>query len=163
MFIAKTHKARVKPVKEIPADAIRMLKSCFFAYLGTSEPGCLPHLTAMFYIWDDESESIFLITSKGSKKISNIRKNTKVCVTIDERNAVSPASNRGVMIQGRAMMVEMELAHDDITLKYLEKYANFLGSGYPMGNRIAIRIEPRVLFHWQGTKFMRWKQSKHKE
>ncbi|MFW9799969.1 MAG: pyridoxamine 5'-phosphate oxidase family protein [Candidatus Thorarchaeota archaeon] len=157
MFLAKIHKAPISRTREIPEEALRILKSCFFSYLGTSETGCSPHLTAMFYLWHDESKSIYMITTKGSHKISNIRKNTKVCVTVDERNAVSPGDNRGVMIQGRAMMVEMELLDELITLDYLEKYINFLGAGYPLGNRIAIKVTPRVISYWWGTKFYRWK------
>ncbi len=157
MFVAKTHKAPIVRTKEIPEEALRILKSSFFSYLGTSEPGCLPHLTAMFYVWDDTSKSVYLISTKGSRKISNIRRNTKVSLTVDERNAISPAANRGVMIQGRAMMIEMELVDESITLDFLEKYIKFLGAGYPLGNRIAIRITPKVISYWRGTRFYRWK------
>ena len=157
MFIAKTHKAPIRLTKEIPEEALRILKSGFFSYLGTSEVGCLPHLTAMFYLWHDPSRQIYMITTRGSHKISNIRKNTKVCVTVDERNAVLPAANRGVMIKGRAMMVEMELVDEEITIDFLSKYLEFLGSGYPLGNRIAIRVTPRILSYWRGTDFYQWR------
>ncbi|MFX1260991.1 MAG: pyridoxamine 5'-phosphate oxidase family protein [Promethearchaeota archaeon] len=157
MFLAKTHGAPIRIAKEIPEEALRILKSGFFSYLGTSEAGCLPHLTAMFYIWHDPTKQIYMITTRGSHKIANIRKNTKVCVTVDERNAVLPAANRGVMIKGRAMMVEMELVDEEITINFLSKYLDFLGAGYPLGNRIAIRITPRILSYWRGTDFYRWK------
>ena len=157
MFLSKTHGAPIKIAKEIPEEALRILKSGFFSYLGTSEAGCLPHLTAMFYIWHNPTKQVYMITTRGSHKIANIRKNTKVCVTVDERNAVLPAANRGVMIKGRAMMVEMELVDEEITINFLSKYLDFLGAGYPLGNRIAIRITPRILSHWRGTDFYRWK------
>lgn len=157
MFLAKTHSAPVKIAKEIPEEALRILKSGFFSYLGTSELGCMPHLTAMFYVWHDQTKQVYMVTTRESHKISNIRKNTKVCVTVDERNSVLPAANRGVMIKGRAMMVEMELVDEAITIDFLSKYINFLGSGYPLGNRIAIRITPRILSYWRGTDFYRWK------
>jgi general stress protein 26 len=157
MFLAKTHKAPIKIAKEIPEEALRILKSGFFSYLGTSEAGCFPHLTAMFYVWHDPSKQIYMVTTRGSHKISNIRKNTKVCVTVDERNAVLPSANRGVMIKGRAMMVEMELVDDTITVDFLAKYIDFLGAGYPIGNRIAIRVTPRTLSYWRGTDFYLWK------
>ena len=157
MFLAKTHSARVKIAKEIPEEALRILKSGFFSYLGTSETGCTPHLTAMFYVWHDLTKQVYMVTTRGSHKISNIRKNTKVCVTVDERNSVLPAANRGVMIKGRAMMVEMELVDEAITIDFLSKYMNFLGAGYPLGNRIAISVTPRILSYWRGTDFYRWK------
>lgn len=157
MFLAKTHKAPIQKAKEIPEEALRILKSGFFSYLGTSEAGCIPHLTAMFYIWQDSTKQLYMVATKGSRKISNIRKNTKVCVTVDERNAVFPAANRGVMIKGRAMMVEMELVEEAITIDFLAKYVDFLGKGYPLGNRIAIRVTPKTLSYWRGTNFHLWK------
>ncbi len=157
MFLSKTHTAPVKKTQKIPEEALRILKSGFFSYLGTSEVGCIPHLTAMFYLWHDPSKCLYMITTKGSQKIANIRRNTKVCVTVDERNAVDPAANRGVMIRGRAMMVEMELVDDAITVDFLAKYIHFLGAGYPMGSRIGIRVTPRILSYWRGTNFYQWR------
>jgi general stress protein 26 len=144
-------------MKEIPIDALEILRHGFFAYLGTAEPGCIPHVTAMFYIWDDETKTIYLITSKESKKVLNIKRNTRVSVTIDLRDPKSPAQNAGVMVRGKGHLVETELVDDVLTVKYLEKYADFLGTGYPLGSRIAIRVTPRIISYWRGTVFYRWK------
>ncbi len=157
MFLGKIHKAPIRVIAEIPDGALDILRSGFFSYLGTSEADCMPHLTAMFYVWQEQSKQIFMVTTKGSHKISNIRKNTKVCVTVDERDAVLPAANSGVMIRGRAMMVEMELLDEAITLDFLGKYMSFLGAGYPLGNRIAIKVTPKILSYWRGMDFYRWR------
>jgi nitroimidazol reductase NimA-like FMN-containing flavoprotein (pyridoxamine 5'-phosphate oxidase superfamily) len=141
----------------IPDDALDILRNGFFAYLGTADLNCEPHVTAMFYIWDDETRTIHLITSKESKKVLNIRRNTNVSVTIDQRDLKSPARNAGVMVKGKALLVEMELVDDELTVKYLEKYIEFLGTGYPLGLRIAIRVIPNTIFYWKGTNFYRWK------
>lgn len=145
----------------IPEAALSILRNGFFAYLGTTEPGCDPHLTAMFFIWDDKSESIYLVSTRKSRKVRNIRRNTRVCVTVDERDSKSPAGNRGVMIQGRAHLIEMEIADDKVMVNFLDKYMHFLGPGYPMGSRIAIQIKPRKLSYWMGANFYKWKRKPH--
>ncbi|UCE11781.1 MAG: pyridoxamine 5'-phosphate oxidase family protein [Candidatus Thorarchaeota archaeon] len=157
MFQAKPARTQLRKTRSIPLEALHVLKDGFFAYLATAKMDCNPHLTAMFYIWDEDSRSIYMIASKRSRKLYNIRNNTKVCVTIDERDPFSPGRNCGVMIRGNAHLVEMEIAPQDIMLNFLEKYMDFLGVGYPLGTRIAIRVDPKYLSYWKGTNFYRWK------
>ncbi|MFW9786565.1 MAG: pyridoxamine 5'-phosphate oxidase family protein [Candidatus Thorarchaeota archaeon] len=160
MFLSKPQKAFTKSTKKIPRPALDILRDGFFAYLGTAEPECDPHLTAMFFIWDDDSESIYLVSTRQSRKVRNIRRNTRVCVTVDERDARSPARNRGVMIQGRAQLIEMEIADNQVMVEFLAKYIHFLGPGYPMGSRIAIQIKPRKISYWMGANFYKWTASR---
>ncbi len=157
MFLTKPHKGVTRKMTEIPEEALTILRKGFFAYLGTAEPNCDPHLTAMFFMWDDVSKSIYMISTRKSRKVVNIRRNTKVCVTVDERDPKSPAGNCGVMIQGRAHLVEMEVADDIVMVNFLDKYLHFLGPGYPMGSRIAIQVKPRKISYWIGANFYQWK------
>jgi general stress protein 26 len=114
----------------------------------------------MFYLWDETHQTIFLVAAKSSHKIMNIRKNNRVSVTVDIRDPVNPSENSGVLIRGRAMMIEMELVEETMTLNFLEKYIEFLGKGYPLGSRIAIRVTPDTLSYWRGTRFFRWTKEK---
>jgi hypothetical protein len=79
-------------------------------------------------------------------------------VTIDVRDPASPAGNSGVMIQGVAFLVEMEVAYPELILRYMEKYVEFLGTGYPLSSRIVIRVTPRSISYWKGTEFYKWKK-----
>jgi len=133
MTLTLPQKSHTKRLVEIPKAALKILREGFFAYLGTAEPRCEPHVTAMFYLWDESSKTIYLVTSKESKKVLNIRQNRNVSVTIDKRDPVSPAGNSGVMI------------------------IDFLGTGYPLGSRIAIRVTPKTLSYWKGTRFYKWR------
>ena len=157
MFLSKPQRAFTTKTKKIPEAALSILQNGFFAYLGTTEPGCDPHLTAMFYIWDENSESIYLVSTRKSRKVVNIRRNTRVCVTIDQRDPKSPAGNCGVMVQGRARLIEMEVANNQAMVNFLDKYMHFLGPGYPMGSRIAIQVVPRKISYWMGANFYQWK------
>ena len=156
MTLTLPQKSYTRKSQTIPEAALSILRDGFFAYLGTAEPGCEPHVTAMFYMWDEDTKFIYLVTSKESKKVLNIRRNRNVCVTIDKRDPNSPAGNSGVMIRGKAFLIEMEVADDEIMLQYMEKYIGFLGTGYPLGSRIAIRVFPKTISYWKGTKFFKW-------
>jgi len=160
MFLTEPHKAYTKKTTEIPEAALKILRNGFFAYLGTTEPGCDPHLTAMFFIWDDNSKSVYMVSTRKSRKVVNIRRNTRVCVTVDERDSKSPARNCGVMIQGRAQLIEMEIADSKVMVDFLAKYMQFLGPGYPMGSRIAIQVTPRKISYWMGANFYQWKRQR---
>ncbi|MHA2285287.1 MAG: pyridoxamine 5'-phosphate oxidase family protein [Candidatus Thorarchaeota archaeon] len=157
MFLVKPQKGLTKHVKEIPLEALKILENCYFAYLGTTRIGCDPHITAMFYIWDDKTKSIYLVSTQKSAKVRNIRRNPKVTITVDERDPNSPAQNSGVMIRGKAQLIPMEDADDVLMSQYLIKYYNFLSEGYPLGSRIAIRVKVRNLSYWRGTNFAKWK------
>jgi nitroimidazol reductase NimA-like FMN-containing flavoprotein (pyridoxamine 5'-phosphate oxidase superfamily) len=157
MFQTKSVKAHTKKTTEIPEEALSILRKGFFSYLGTAEPGCDPHLTAMFFIWDDDSKSIYMVSTRKSRKVVNIRRNTRVCVTVDKRDSKSPAGNCGVMIQGRAQLIEMEIADNEVMVEFLSKYMQFLGPGFPMGSRIAIQVKPRKISYWKGANFYQWK------
>jgi nitroimidazol reductase NimA-like FMN-containing flavoprotein (pyridoxamine 5'-phosphate oxidase superfamily) len=156
MILTLPQKSHTKKSSTIPDEALKILREGFFAYLGTAEPRCEPHVTAMFYIWDESINTIYLVTSKESKKVLNIRRNRNVSVTIDQRDPISPAGNSGVMIRGQAFLIEMELADYEIMLRYMEKYIDFLGTGYPLGSRIAIRVTPKSISYWKGIMFYKW-------
>lgn len=158
MSLTLPQKDHTRMTQSIPEAALKILREGFFAYLGTSESDCDPHVTAMFYIWDEREKFLYLVTSKESKKVANIRQNRKVSVTIDVRDPTSPAGNSGVMVRGVAFLVEMEVAYEQLMLEYMEKYMEFLGTGYPIGSRIAIRVTPRSISYWKGTEFYKWKK-----
>jgi len=140
----------------IPTDALKILEDGFFAYLSTAQPGCMPHITTMFYLWDPETKKVYLITSESTKKLRNIKFNRNVAVTIDERDPASPAGNKGVLLRGAADIVSVEEIGDLLLNKYLTKYLDFLGYGFPMGSRVVIRVTPRIIHYWKGIHFYKW-------
>lgn len=43
-------------------------------------------------------------------------------------------------------------------IRHMEKYVEFLGTGYPLGSRIVIRVTPRSISYWKGTEFYKLKK-----
>ncbi len=144
------------PQIEIPRYVHEILNNGFFAYLSTAEPGCLPHITTMFYYWDEETGKLYLITNEKTKKLKNILHNPNVAVTVDERDPHSPAGNKGVLVRGVAKVIGIPEMGDIILNKYMSKYLDFLGYGFPMGSRVALEVTPHIIHYWKGIKFYKW-------
>ncbi len=141
--------------------ARKILREGFFAYFTTGNPRSFPHITTMFYIWDEESCTFYVITSESTKKVKNIQQNPNVALTIDERDPLSPAGNCGVLVRGKARVIPIEEMGDILMNKYWAKYLNVLGQGFPMGSRLAIEITPRVIHYWSGIHFFKWVDHRH--
>lgn len=147
----------------IPPRAMAIIENGFFAYLSTAEPECSPHITTMFYLWDVETCRTYLITSEDTKKLRNIKRNPNVALTIDERDPESPKGNRGVLIRGKARILSVREMGDVLMNRYLQKYLDFLGRGFPMGSRVVIEVIPRVLHFWRGVNFHKWINPNYKK
>ena len=90
--------------KKLPPQMIDILKESHFAYLCTIDENNQPHITPMFFIFDEETKDIFVVTSLKSKKMKNIQVNPQVSLTVDVRDPDNPFNNRGVMVQGKAVI-----------------------------------------------------------
>jgi len=154
---------KLKVQRPVPRAAMNLLENQFFSYLSTVEAGSNPHITTMFYVWDEARFRIYMITGENSRKARNIKVNNRVAVTVDERDPESPAGNCGVLIRGRANLVDVEEIGDVIMNKYWSKYLEFLGAGIPMGSRIFIEVIPRVLHFWEGIHFFKWLNPHYKK
>ena len=93
---------------KLPPEMIDVLTTSHFAYLCTTDQKNQPHITPMFYVFDEKTNDIFLTASSNSKKMNNIRFNPKISLTIDIRDEVNPFNNHGVMVQGKAFIEKAE-------------------------------------------------------
>ena len=94
---------------KLPTEMIEVLTKSHFAYLCTTDQKNQPHITPMFYVFDEKTSEIFITASSNSKKMHNIRSNPKIALTIDIRDPLNPFNNHGVMVQGIAIVEEAEL------------------------------------------------------
>jgi general stress protein 26 len=90
-------------------EMIDVLKNSHFSYLCTTDQKNQPHITPMFYVFDENTNDIFITASSNSKKMNNIKANPKIALTIDIRDEMNPFNNHGVMVQGKAIIEKTEL------------------------------------------------------
>ena len=128
----------------------------------------------MFFVFDEKTCNFYVMTSSESKKMKNIHNNPKISLTIDVRDATNPFNNRGVMLQGRAIVhfaIDSLSALDDETL--IQVYSNFerkypvlqkvqspVGEEYKKFSESLIRITPNRMVYWRGPKFITVKFNK---
>lgn len=92
----------------LPPEIIDVLTTSHFSYLCTTDQKNQPHITPMFYVFDEKTNDIFITASSNSKKMKNIKFNPKIALTIDHRDEVNPFNNHGVMVQGKAIVEKTE-------------------------------------------------------
>jgi general stress protein 26 len=93
---------------KLPPEMIEVLTTSHFSYLCTTDQKNQPHITPMFYVFDEKTNDIFILASSNSKKMHNIKFNPKIALTIDVRDPINPFNNHGVMVQGTAIVEKTE-------------------------------------------------------
>jgi len=155
--------------QKLPLEMTNVLTTSHFVYLCTTDLTNQPHITPMFFVFDEKTNNFYVMTFSESKKMKNIHNNPKISLTIDIRDAVNPFNNRGVMIQGKATVhfaLDSLSALNDKTLmlvyanfkkKYpvLQKEQSTAGDEYKKFSESLLRITPDRMIYWRGPKFIR--------
>jgi len=109
-----------------------------------------PYITPVWYLYKDGK--LFLMADKNSKKIKNIKRNSKMSFCID-RDSVPYRGVRGI---SKAMIVsdpnKAVKVRTEIIIKYLGNLKNPWAQRYleegRKGNSVVVEIEPEVLVTW---------------
>lgn len=147
----------------IPDEMLNILYGNYFGYVCTSDRKDQPHLTPVFFVYDEHSQKIFFITNDKSKKVKNITENPNVSITVDIRDSINPFNNEGVMAMGKAEIKEHEpiyfLSEETLQL-YSAIYMEFKGKyqavieNKPLGeNDVIVQINIEKMVYWRGPHF----------
>ncbi len=153
--------------QKLPPEMTEVLTTSHFAYLCTTDQDNQPHITPMFFIFDEKTNDLYVTASPESRKMKNIHANPKISLTIDIRDASNPFNNRGVMVQGKAIVhyaIDSLSALDDENL--VQVYATFKRkypvlqkaqppaiSEYKKFSETLLRIAPKRMVYWRGPNF----------
>lgn len=119
-----------------------------------------PHVTPIFFVLTSCPTYVHFITSSNSKKLTNIRSESKVALTIDVRDTVNPQNNIGAMIKGTAEIIgPLTLARENLYVAFRKKYPVFdtwldksISKAEP-GSMLWVRIKPSKMTWWSSWKF----------
>ncbi len=156
----------VSKVPWLPPDIYNLVMESSFAYIGNALHGTT-HVTPVVYIFD--GQRIFFNTSKESKKLKILRKNSKVAFLIDTRDMSNIYENKAVLFTGEAKIYGLSdiplrffqmLGARSLFLKkypeYTKKYATSeLPKAWqltPIIARILVEIKPVRIIYWRGAK-----------
>jgi len=146
----------------------KILTESHFAYLCTTDRNNQSHITPMFFIFDEKTKDILVFTHSKSKKMSNIRVNPKVCLTVDVRNPQNPFENMGVMVQGEAMIEGPVDSFSVIADEKLMRIYKEFRKKYPVLNEeqapidlkyqefaeALVRVRANRMVYWKGPHFV---------
>lgn len=151
---------------EFPLPIVQVLKTCHFAYLCTTNLIGKPHITPVFFFFDENTNEIFIFMYSGSKKIRNIQLNPKVCITVDVRDYRNPFENQGVMVQGEALIEKIINPPSNNQTKKLLTINKEFSKKYPLINKapnyvkyrefadVIVKISAHKIVYWKGPHFI---------
>jgi len=164
--------------QKLPPEMNEVLKTGRFAYLCTTDQDNQPHITPMFFVFDETNNNFYVMTSSDSKKMKNLQVNNKVSLAVDIRDATNPFNNRGIMVQGKATFdkciksisevgdEELMTTCEDFQRKYLVllREAKFpINAEYEKFSETLVRIIPDKMTYWKGPNFITVNFNKQKK
>ena len=150
-------------IMKIPDEMLNILYGNYFGYVCTSDRNDIPHITPVFFVYDEPSQKIFFITNDMSKKVKNILENPKVSITVDIRDTKNPFNNEGVMAQGNAEIIEkgpiyflpeetLQL-YRDIYMEFKGKYQAVIENKIMGENDVIVQIKVEKMVYRKGPHF----------
>jgi len=126
-----------------------LLEGRRIASLGTIGEGGSPHLTAVWYLYEDRC--FFVATSSRTRKARNLAANPNATLMVESRK---PGCERGVTTTGPVEVISGEAAkkiNERIHRRYLSEVAIAdprVGGAFSQFDDIALKLRPRVWTWW---------------
>ncbi len=148
----------------IPERMHCLLTQSLIGYLCTADSKNQPHITPIFVIYNPETQKIYFQTSRTSKKVKDIRANSNVSLTLDNRDPINPFKNEGVQVMGKAEIMEMGLTKaifeeghfpEDVKITldiFRSRFAKVL-SKEKSAEKVVVKINISRMVYWRGPKF----------
>lgn len=112
------------------------LRSCPVGYLATVHAG-QPFINSNLFVYDEGAHVIYTHTARTGRTRSNVEDDSRVCFSASEMGRMLPADTAlefsveyaGVVVFGRASLVEGRKEKERALQKLLDKYAPHLAAG----------------------------------
>jgi nitroimidazol reductase NimA-like FMN-containing flavoprotein (pyridoxamine 5'-phosphate oxidase superfamily) len=144
--MAKTSaRRRERPVKlaKKHAEMIRWERVCRVATAGASG---MPHLVPVCHVL--AGDKLYFGSGDDAQKVLNLKANPQIAVTIDVYTDVWPQL-RGVMVQGRARLIERGPAFQRIRKALYEKYEQYpREAALSPSDSVIVEVTPTHVFSW---------------
>ncbi len=123
---------------DLSRDFKRLLKEEKIGYLCTSDLSGTPHITPMFFLYSFETQELFFITDRKTRKVSNLLEMNNLAFTVDIRDIRNPFNNRGVLLRGEVVKLtdlSLELSEKSrrALRQFSDKYRGVIGVEAPDG------------------------------
>ena len=112
------------------------------ARFATVGPDGIPHVVPVCYV--HSSDAFWVATDYGTRKYRNLQRNDKVALLVDVGNA----SNRGILVQGRAKTFDRGSEFREIYDVFHRKFDWVRETPWNEGEAPFVRIEPIRKVSW---------------
>ncbi len=125
--------------------------------LATASKKAEPHVSTLWYVYLDGC--IYFSADEKTKKIRNIKANSKVSLVIDSGHELFKV--KGMMINGLASLTEGKELVQKLRTLFAEKYFDSEGNpefeklDFYMKKQAFVRIKPTKIISWDYTKWGR--------
>ena len=124
-------------------DEEELLRTQDLARIATLSADGYPHMAAMWFAFD--GKYVYIATDSTSKKISNIKRDNKVAVLVDNQDWHKP---EGIMIQGTSKVLKKgDTGFEKGRTLIIERFPN--EKAYDSGKQRIIRVTPKKTAHWK--------------
>ncbi len=166
LFFSAASLVVMSSIPGLPGEVLWLLKEGKVGYVGTSDKNMQPHLTPVIFVYS--GNSLFFVTSKISKKLKNIKENSRVSFLMDLRDENNLYNNRAILFTGKAKVYNPFTAFLDLynLLKarrvFFEKYPEYMhaykkeGQNLPLAwrttifiSRIPVKVEAEKIVYWR--------------
>ena len=126
--------------------ATAMLRLARVSRIATAGPGGTPHLVPVCHVL--QGGKLYLASGKRGRKVRNVLANPRLTLTVDDY-AEDWAALRGVMVQGRARVVERGPRFRRIRRLLYRKYWQYAtDAALSESDSVIIEMTPTHIFTW---------------
>lgn len=136
-------KARPPKLSKKAADMVRWERVCRVATAGGSG---LPHVVPVCHVW--VRDKLYFGSGDDARKVLNLRENPQLAATVDVYSDAW-GQLRGVMLQGRARLIERGAAFQQIRRRLYEKYPQYpREAAISPSDSVIVELTPTHVFSW---------------
>ncbi|HLQ06635.1 MAG TPA: pyridoxamine 5'-phosphate oxidase family protein [Nitrososphaerales archaeon] len=121
--------------------ALNFLKTHELCRLATASKDARPHVVPVIYALD--GENIVIAIDYKTKKLKNLRENTKVALLVDEYRP-----NRGLMVEGDCEILERGKEYLRLLQILFDKFAYYRNNPWGEGESPILKIMPTKAVMW---------------
>lgn len=141
----RRRRGRARPVK-ISRAAAELLRWARVSRIATAGPGGVSHLVPVCHVL--QAGKLYVGSGKRGRKIQNVRANPRLTLTVDHYTE-DWDTLRGVMVQGRARVIELGPRFRRIRRLFYKKYPQYpIKAALGDSDSVMIELTPAHVFTW---------------
>lgn len=125
----------------LTSEQFGFLRSHELCRLATASKDARPHVVPVIYAMD--GEDVIVAVDYGTKKLRNVKQNSRVALVVDEYHP-----NRAVMVEGECEILERGKEYLRLLGALFDKFETYRKNPWGEGESPILRIRPTKAVMW---------------